>query len=66
MHCLDCRTQGAIGTAVGICRDCGAAVCEEHAHVVVNDVRGGSMLSTPYQAPARMVRCPMCAAARAA
>ncbi len=66
MQRLDSRTQGATSTAVGVCHDCGAAVCEEHARVVVNEVRRGSMLAAPYRAPARMVRCPLCAAARAA
>ncbi|WP_405910832.1 MULTISPECIES: DUF2180 family protein [unclassified Streptomyces] len=66
MHCLDCRTQQAVSTAVGICRDCGAAVCEEHAQVVVNQVRRGSMLAAAYQPPARTVRCATCAAAQQA
>ncbi|MDQ0601947.1 LSD1 subclass zinc finger protein [Streptomyces canus] len=66
MHCLDCRTQATTHTAVGICRDCGAAVCEAHARVAVNEARRPSMLSTPYQPPARTVRCATCATARAA
>ncbi len=65
MHCLDCRTQAATHTAIGICHDCGAAV-EEHACMAVIEDRRGPMLSTPYQPPVRTVRCAMCATARAA
>ncbi|WP_412104202.1 DUF2180 family protein [Streptomyces europaeiscabiei] len=62
MHCLDCRAREATSEAVGICRECGAGVCENHARVTVRSLRGGSMLSAPYEPPARTVRCFTCAA----
>ncbi|WP_413471488.1 DUF2180 family protein [Streptomyces sp. MB09-02B] len=57
MHCLDCRAQEASRKAVGVCRECGAGVSENHARVTVRTVRGGSTLSAPYEPPARTVRC---------
>ncbi|WP_353698133.1 DUF2180 family protein [Streptomyces sp. RG80] len=66
MHCLDCRTQQAVSTAVGICRDCGAAVCEVHAQVTANQVRRGVLLAAAHQPPDRTVCCATFATERAA
>ncbi|MWA14603.1 DUF2180 family protein [Streptomyces sp. BA2] len=66
MHCLDCRERATTSTAVGVCHDCGAAVCETHARVDARPVRRGTVLGAPDEAVARTVRCPKCAEARAA
>lgn len=57
MHCLDCRAREATSEAAGVCRECGAGVRENHARVTVRSLGGGSMLSAPYEPPARTVRC---------
>ena len=31
MNCFDCSAIGESSTAVAVCRDCGAAVCADHA-----------------------------------
>ncbi|MET9715275.1 DUF2180 family protein [Streptomyces rochei] len=66
MHCLDCRAQGTTSTAVGVCHDCGAAVCPEHTLVAHRVVRGGPLLGRPGEVTARTIRCTTCAAAQAA
>ncbi|MFF9322910.1 DUF2180 family protein [Streptomyces sp. NPDC014735] len=59
MHCLDCHTQGVANTAVALCLDCGAAVCEDHARITTG-VRRGPLLGPPYGPPTRSVRCRVC------
>ncbi|MFD7957142.1 DUF2180 family protein [Streptomyces ardesiacus] len=66
MHCLDCRAQGTTSTAVGVCRDCGAAVCDGHTLVAHRVVRGGPLLGRPGEVISRTIRCTTCAAAQAA
>ena len=66
MNCLDCAQAAAWDrAAVGICRDCGAAVCLDHA--VVRDRRrirqAVIMYSLPVEPPARVLRCTTCDAA---
>ncbi|MEU2894991.1 DUF2180 family protein [Streptomyces sp. NPDC001273] len=66
MHCLDCRAQGTTSTAVGVCRDCGAAACHEHTFVANRTMRRGPLLGQSDEVMARTVRCTTCAAAQAA
>ncbi|MFD7298354.1 DUF2180 family protein [Streptomyces sp. NPDC059897] len=66
MHCLDCHAQGTAATAIGVCHDCGAAVCEGHARVTDRSVRRGPVVGAPQEAVARTVRCPKCATASTA
>ncbi|WP_430284820.1 DUF2180 family protein, partial [Salmonella enterica] len=56
MHCLDCRARGTTSTAVGVCRDCVAAVCPEHTLVAHRVVREGPLLGRPGEVTARTVQ----------
>jgi hypothetical protein len=68
MHCMDCLAASERQTAVGICTQCGAAVCVRHAQV------GQQLLActkpvyrTVVTEPAvRRLLCATCAAAHAA
>ena len=65
MRCLDCRINGRDRPAVGICTNCGAAVCEEcvrigrqeHTHTTGFSSAELSLTET------RQLACPECAKA---
>ncbi|MFZ3474247.1 DUF2180 family protein [Streptomyces sp. 4.24] len=65
MHCLDCHMAGTVSPAVGVCRDCGAAVCANHARVTEREVRRRPLLAPPVETPARTVHCFQCAGVHA-
>ncbi|MFE0489212.1 DUF2180 family protein [Streptomyces griseoaurantiacus] len=62
MQCLDCRTKDLAVPAVGICRTCGAAVCDDHAAITqtADGARQGPLLGTPRRSVRRTVRCRTC------
>jgi len=66
MNCLDCGGQGAAVAAVAVCRDCGAAVCADHATVESHHLtRTAAMgVQVPVEPPTRLIRCGVCHAAR--
>lgn len=69
MNCYDCTTQDHLDRpAVGVCHDCGAAVCEQHAaarthHLTRSELINRAVIVEPA---ARMLRCTTCDAAYAA
>ncbi len=65
MHCFDCSKLGRMRDAVGMCHHCSAALCEEHACVVSEAVRGGHPLVQTVELPrrARLLFCGTCKAA---
>jgi hypothetical protein len=69
MNCFECAIQDRVAqVAVGICHDCGAAVCERHAvpraHYLT---RTAAILREESVEPAaRTLRCQSCDAAWAA
>ncbi|MER6254959.1 DUF2180 family protein [Streptomyces sp. NPDC001584] len=65
MHCLDCRMAGKTSPAIGVCRDCGAAVCANHARVTEREIRRRPFLAPPVETPARTVHCFQCAGVHA-
>ena len=69
MNCYDCTTQDHLTrAAVGVCADCGAAVCEQHAVVREHHLTRivTMMREVPVDPPARTLRCTTCDAAYAA
>ena len=69
MNCFDCSTQDRIAqVAVGVCHECGAAVCERHAVARVHHLtRTAAILRQETVEPAgRVLRCTTCDAAWAA
>ena len=69
MNCYDCATLDHLArSAVGVCHDCGAAICETHAVTRVHHLtRPAVMLrEVPVDPPARVLRCTTCDAAYAA
>ncbi|MEU3657906.1 DUF2180 family protein [Streptomyces sp. NPDC032161] len=58
MHCLDCRMQGTVNTAVALCVTCGAAICQDHVKLAAGSRRGP--LLGPLNSQAREVRCRQC------
>lgn len=65
MDCFDCAGLDHTVPAVGVCADCGAGVCRDHARVQVRWLMrvipmGGSEPAGP---PARSILCPVCQAA---
>ncbi|MGW3045260.1 DUF2180 family protein [Kitasatospora sp. NPDC001159] len=68
MYCLDCHSAGRQMAAVGVCSQCGAAVCPEHAEVgqqylACTKPVYRTVTSVP---PVRRLLCPVCAAAHKA
>ena len=69
MNCYDCATLDHLArSAVGVCHDCGAAMCETHAVARAHHLtRPAVMLrEVPVDPPARVLRCTTCDAAYAA
>ncbi|MET9240905.1 DUF2180 family protein [Nonomuraea sp. NPDC003709] len=69
MNCLDCLTGQHLDVlAVGVCVDCGAAMCLEHAYIEVVHRTTVVPLNRVVQVepPARLLTCMTCAAARQA
>jgi hypothetical protein len=66
MNCLDCAQHGHSVAAVGVCAQCGGAVCAAHAEVgsqVLTCIKPVYRMVTTSPA-ARRVLCPACALAR--
>jgi hypothetical protein len=69
MNCYDCAPLDHLArSAVGVCHDCGAAICETHAVTRIHQLtRSAVMLrEVPVDPPARVLRCTTCDAAYAA
>ncbi len=69
MNCFDCSTQDHLARpAVGMCHDCGAAVCEIHAVVRAHHLTRVTTIlrEENVEPPARVLRCTTCDAAYAA
>ena len=68
MNCYDCAMADRTAAAVGICHDCGAGICADHAtatpHHLTRMVPLGRKV--PIEPAARTIRCQICAAAAAA
>jgi len=71
MLCYECKLNGFRREAVGLCRQCGVALCEEHAHVdpapVVATYANRTFPSitgtVELPRPTRVVLCGVCHAA---
>jgi hypothetical protein len=65
VNCLDCALDGIDTTAVGICTDCGGAVCLLHAVVTAQHRTVDAALNRriAIDPPARVLRCSTCDAA---
>jgi hypothetical protein len=65
MNCLDCATNDRARPAVGVCHDCGAGVCLDHA--IARDRHLTRLMTISMEVevepPARVLRCRVCAAA---
>jgi hypothetical protein len=58
MNCLDCGSTGV----VGVCADCGAAVCRDHAIVAPAALTRRVPINrvVPVEPAGRRLRCPVC------
>jgi len=69
MNCYDCATQDHLTRpAVGICHDCGAGVCVDHAALGCRHLTRTSLINRveTVDPPARVMYCTTCAAAHEA
>ena len=66
MNCFDCAALGDQASAVAICADCGAAVCQRHAHVTPRWLTRTVVINRTMavEPPARTIRCGVCQGAR--
>ncbi|MFE0632660.1 DUF2180 family protein [Streptomyces sp. NPDC058864] len=61
MDCFDCAQGSRRTTAIAVCHQCGAGLCEAHAHVgTVVIERLATMGKTTSQQPAREIACRPC------
>ena len=65
MNCFDCAALGDQVSAVAICADCGAAICQRHAHVTPRWLTRVAIINrvVAIEPPARTIRCGVCQAA---
>ena len=66
VNCLDCLADRAHAVpAVGVCSDCGAGVCLEHAVLVARRLEAQGHLGRriPLPRAGRLLRCGVCQAA---
>jgi hypothetical protein len=65
MRCFECFEEGKISDSVGFCHHCSAALCAEHAHVIVDPVTGHAPILREIVLPksARVLLCSICRAA---
>ncbi len=65
MNCLDCASKDHSTPAIGVCHDCGAGVCVDHA--VARDRHLTRIMTISMEVevdpPARILRCGVCSAA---
>lgn len=68
MNCFDCAALDRQRAAVGICRDCGAGVCSDHARLSPRWLTRLEVINRTVRVepPARVLLCPVCEAAREA
>lgn len=66
MNCFDCAAHDRTAAAVAVCADCGAAVCQDHAHVTARWLTRTMVINrtVAVEPPARTIRCTVCQAAR--
>lgn len=65
MNCFDCASLGDHVAAVGICTDCGAGVCHDHAQLSPRWLMRSAAINrvVNVEPPERILRCPVCQAA---
>ena len=65
MNCFDCAALGTTTPAVGVCLDCGAAVCARHAQVTPHWLTRTEAINrvVSVEPPTRILRCTLCQAA---
>jgi hypothetical protein len=65
VNCFDRAALGDRVPAVAICADCGAAVCQQHAHVAPRWLTRTAVINrvVAIEPPARTIRCGVCQAA---
>jgi len=69
MNCYDCATLDHLTrAAVGVCHECGAAVCADHTTVAHRYLTRTALINRveTVNPPARVIYCTTCAAAHAA
>ena len=66
VNCFDCAALGDQVPAVAICADCGAAICQRHAHVTPRWLTRTAVINrtVAVEPPARTICCGVCQAAR--
>ena len=66
MNCFDCAALGQQVPAVGVCADCGAGICPDHARLSPHWLTRTAVINRQItvEPPARILRCPVCQAAR--
>lgn len=65
MNCFDCAALGTANPAVGVCVECGAAVCARHAQVTARWRTRTEVINrvVTVEPPTRLLRCTLCQAA---
>ncbi|MET9835691.1 DUF2180 family protein [Streptomyces lavendulocolor] len=59
MHCFDCTQAGQPNPAAAICQNCGAALCQEHAHPVRIPGHPSGLVG-PARGQTRRILCATC------
>lgn len=65
MNCYVCSHENTDRVAVGLCHQCSAAICSEHAIEVSRELTAGILINFTWTLPvkARQLLCNVCKAA---
>jgi len=62
MNCCECSLKDTTSTAVGVCSQCGAALCREHVSVCVREIVHTNAVGSPtiHDPAGRTLCCATC------
>ena len=65
MNCFDCASLDQQTPAIGMCADCGAGICQQHARLSPRWLTRTAVINriVRVEPPARILRCPVCQSA---
>ena len=62
MNCYECSLKDTTSTAIGVCSQCGVALCREHVNVCVSEIVHTNAVGSPtiHDPAGRSLCCDTC------